>query len=111
MISQNSEMYTNFTGILSTPASFVPSLSDTDKYKIIVESIRAYVDDEMEFATFVDLIKKLKFFSGLDNQTNHTNDALLKLVHLSSFVHDEQVRKTDIITTLVAVLDDLSNKQ
>ena len=105
-----SVQYSNIAGILNNPSNYVPSLSDSEKYDIIITSIKAYVHSEMNFQIFLDIVTKMKLFSGLTDHADYVNDALIKLVNLSSYVENEESKKEYINTTLVNVLDGLLNK-
>jgi hypothetical protein len=98
-------------GILQNPSNTVPSLSDDDVYMIIVDSIKAYVDKELDLETFVDIASKIKLFSGIKENTNQNiNETLTELESLSIYINSENKEKDHINSILLKALDVLTQR-
>ena len=111
MINTNSLKFINFVEVLKNPTNIVPSLSDNEVYTIIVDSIRAYVDHEINLETLVDIVRKLKLFSGINkNKNEDISEALIKLSDLANFVKKEEDNSDKVRNILIDALDKLSYK-
>ena len=111
MISTNSLKFINFVEVLKNPTNIVPSLSDSEVYTIIVDSIRAYVDHEINLETLVDIVRKLKLFGGINkNKNEDISEALIKLSDLENFVKKEENNSDKVRDILISALDKLSYK-
>ena len=111
MLNTNSVKYISLVNVLQNPTNVVPSLSDNELYTVIVDSIRAYVDHEINLETFVDIVTKLKLFSGISESRNEDiNEALVELSSLADLLKEEKDNSAKIGNTLISALDKLSYK-
>lgn len=107
-----SAKYLDFASILNNPSGTVPTLSDSQTDNIIIDSIKAYIEKDIDFVTFVDLTHKINFFSGMrESAINETSGVLNKLSALSMYVNNEDGGRNNINLILLEVLNDLSKKQ
>lgn len=112
MAKIRSTKHFNFASVLNNPSSVIPLLSDSETQTILIDSIKAYVDNEIEFETFVDLTNKMRFFSGMREQgDSETHKALMKLSDLSIFISNNNQKQNYISAVLLDSLNELSRKQ
>ncbi len=111
LITMNTGKYSNLANVLHSPSNIVPALSDNEIFLIIVESIHAYVEGDIDFETLVDVTTKIMLFRGIREEVNdEINKALSKTISLSKYLSNHQNKKETINGTLVDVLDGLSDK-
>ena len=109
--STNSGTFINFINVLKNPSNVVPTLADEEVYTIIVDSIRAYLEQEIDLKTFIDIATKIKLFSGIKKNTNEDIDkTLIMLTELSKYLNSKEKNSEEINATLIEALDILSNK-
>jgi len=101
-----------FAGVVQSPSVTVPLLTNDEISEILVQAIRAYLDKEIKFQTFINIVIKIKEFSGLRDKAAINVDAVLaKSVSLAKFLKNEENKRNDINLTLTDALDNLSKKQ
>src|SRR5437870_4457926 len=101
-MSVNSSKYSNLVNILHSPSNIVPALSDDEIFLIIVESIHAYVERDIDFETLVDVTTKIKLFRGIREDVNEAiNNALTKTISLSKYIDNHHNKKDTINIALI----------
>ena len=109
MLSTNSAKFINFVSVLQNPSDVVPSLSNNEIYTILVDSIRAYINQDIGLETLVDIATKIKLFNGIKEDTDdYIDEALIRLVKLSKYLKSSGKNIEIINKILIETLDRLS---